>query len=283
MPTNTFFNHFDSAGEQSVMNDLIVEYIQNFGVDMIYIVRESIDDASKRNDLFGEDYIGRFRLKYPIEMYMENTDGFGGDGDLLAKFGVILRDRATFICSRSRFKEATGREIPNEGDLIYFPNTAHLFEITYVDVMNPFQQFGKTYTFKITLETFQFSEEEFDTGIHEIDRVNKERSYTLNFDLVLGGTGTFAFDEPVQVVGTDFTAIVTNFDEGTGMIKVRNPNDTEAPTSGVMIGLSSGSSWEISSGDAYTMPTQPFADNKILQDSADDIIDFGENNIFGRI
>ena len=32
-------------------------------------------------------------------MYIENTDGFEGEGDLLSKFGVEIRDQATFIIS----------------------------------------------------------------------------------------------------------------------------------------------------------------------------------------
>ena len=32
-------------------------------------------------------------------MYIENTDGLEGEGDLLSKFGVEIRDQATFIIS----------------------------------------------------------------------------------------------------------------------------------------------------------------------------------------
>jgi len=282
MGTNHFFENNSYPGEQSLMDDTVQEIIQIHGTDLVYIMRESNEDALKRDEFFGEDFIGTFKKKFPIEMYLETADGYGGEGDLLAKFGVILRDQGTFVCSRTRFKEETDRQYPNEGDLIYYPLTNHLFEITHVDFANPFQQFGKTYVFRITVETFQFSEEEFTTGIFDIDKITKERAYTVYFDLNAGGTGGFFDEEGITIPGTDFIGTVSDYDSEGRILKVVNPAGVNAPTTGYILGDTSGASWGISFGDGFKMPEQPFADNKYLEDNQSDIIDDTDTHIFGE-
>ena len=55
----------------------------------------------------------------------KNPQSFGGDGDIVGKFGIDLRDKATFrIATRTFEREVTKRDStivrPREGDLIYF-------------------------------------------------------------------------------------------------------------------------------------------------------------------
>lgn len=282
MSTNHYFQKFTHPGEQNLMDELVQEIIKIHGVDVVYIMRESNENMLKRDKFFGDDYIGKFKAKFPIEMFLETADGYGGEGDLLAKFGVILRDQATFVCSRKRFAEETTREAPKEGDLIYFPITNHLFEITHVDFANPFQQFGKSYTFKITVETFQFSEEQFETGIFTIDNVPNEKAYAIYFDLVAGGSGEFTPGETVTVPGTLFSGKVSDFEEADLILKVNYPAGQEAPTTGYLLGSGSGASWGISAGDPFKMPEQPFADNEYLENNKLNIVDFSETNPFGE-
>ena len=59
-------------------------------------------------------------------MYLENVDGYEGEGDLFTKFGIEIRDQ-TFVLSKRRWEEVvdTLKEHSNwmlfaEGDLIYF-------------------------------------------------------------------------------------------------------------------------------------------------------------------
>ena len=40
-----------------------------------------------------EDTSSKFGDAYQVEMYIENTEGFEGEGDLLSKFGVEVRDQ----------------------------------------------------------------------------------------------------------------------------------------------------------------------------------------------
>jgi hypothetical protein len=107
-----------------------------------------------------------------LEMYLETVDGFGGDGDFLAKFGMQIKDTATFVVSKRRFEETIhGKVRPLEGDLMFFPLTNTIFEINYVEHENPFYQIGKLHSYKLTCELFTFSHEDFETGRDDIDRI----------------------------------------------------------------------------------------------------------------
>ena len=72
-------------------------------------------------------------------MYIENTDGFEGEGDLMSKFGIQIRDQATFVISLRTWERFISLDSnlatsfrPNEGDLIYFPLSGSIFEIKFV-------------------------------------------------------------------------------------------------------------------------------------------------------
>lgn len=280
MGTNPFFQHQDNPGEQDLMTDLVQEVIQIHGIDMFYIPRESGTDAELRDALFGEDFEASYNKKYAIEMYLQNADGMEGEGDLLAKFGIVIRDQATLVCSRRRFKEATNYTAPREGDLIWYPRTRSLFEITYVNFDNPFYQFGKVYTFTLNIELFLFSEEEFSTGIYEVDKIPAERSYTTFFDLNTGGVGEFVDNELVTVTGSSFGAKVSDFVEDDLLLKVIYPSDADAPTNGFIVGLSSGASWGISYGDAFLMSNEGFADNNLFETDGGLVIDENDDDDF---
>lgn len=164
-------DHFQNRTEQTLIEDLTIEAIKMYGVDMIYMPRETIE----RDEIYGEDIISKFDANYMIEMYVETVDDFGGQ-DVLAKFGLQIVDQATFILSKRRFEETVHSKVrPMEGDLIYFPLSNSIFEINHVEHENPFYQLGKLHTYKLTVELFTHSHEEFNTGFDEIDSVNIER------------------------------------------------------------------------------------------------------------
>ena len=128
MATNTHFNH-KVKSEQNLYEDIIIESLQMFGQDVMYLPRHVIT----KDDILNEDY-AKFENAYSIEMYIENTEGWGGEGDLMSKFGLQIRDQATFIVSKSRWEKILFSENqirPFEGDLIYMPlSNAMLVRIT---------------------------------------------------------------------------------------------------------------------------------------------------------
>ena len=95
MPTNVYFNHAVQS-EQNLHEDLVVESLRFYGHECYYLPRTIVDE----DEIFGEDTSSKFGDAYMVEMYIENTEGFEGEGDLLSKFGVEVRDQATFVLSR---------------------------------------------------------------------------------------------------------------------------------------------------------------------------------------
>ena len=99
---------------------------------------------------------------------------------MFSKFGLEIRETATFSVSRTRWNEVTredqyGLQLPNrpsEGDLIFFPLTKSFFEIRRVEHDNPFYQNSKLFLYKLTCELYQYSHEVFDTGDNDVDSIN---------------------------------------------------------------------------------------------------------------
>lgn len=179
MATNFYMDHFQNRTEQTLIEDLTIESIKMYGVDMIYMPRDIIE----RDEIFGEDIITKFDSKYMLEMYVETVDGFEGGQDVLAKFGLQIVDQATFILAKRRFEETvTDQKRPMEGDLIYFPLSNSIFEINHVEHENPFYQLGKLHTYKLTVELFTYSHEQFDTGVDNIDSVSTDHFHDVEIE-----------------------------------------------------------------------------------------------------
>lgn len=188
MAINRYFTQGTSA-EQRLYEDIIIESMKIYGQDVYYLPREIV----KRDTIFDDDATSRFDNAYRIEMYIENTEGFDGEGDLFTKFGVEIRDAATFIVARRRWNSAiqyyentdtSQLYRPREGDLIYLTLSKTFFEITKVETENPFYQLKDLPVFRIRAEMFEYNDEDFDTGL-ELDDIETYHAYQklLTFDL----------------------------------------------------------------------------------------------------
>lgn len=169
MPTNKFFQSgrgIGSTEEQNLLQVLVNESIQIAGCDFVYLPRTIVNI----DNLYREDYISKFIDGYLIEMYIENYEGFLGDGALISKFGFTLGDRLRLIVSRERFQTIIGKALPVEGDLVMFPTSRSLFEIKYVDDKTPLFPLGSRQYFVITCEVFTYSNETINTD-SEADEV----------------------------------------------------------------------------------------------------------------
>ena len=183
MATSVYFDK-GTNNEQTLYEDLIVEQLKVFGHDVYYLPRTLV----KEDSLFGEDVLSKFDDAYGIEMFMEQVEGFGGEKELVSKFGLEIRDEATFVVSRRRWISLIGADSnlivstrPNEGDLIYFPRLQKLFEINFVDHDDPFYQVDNLPVFKMYCSTFEYSSEQLDTGIAAIDVIEDESSLDVLF------------------------------------------------------------------------------------------------------
>ena len=167
MPLNPFFLQ-GSQGEQRLIQDLINEQVQIYGVEVTYIPRKFVNKQS----IIEEVQSSRFEDNFLLEAYVNTYEGYSGAGDVMTKFGVSLRDELTVTISKERFEdfispflidlpdgevEVTSR--PNEGDLIFFPLGSRLFEIKFVEHEKPFYQLGKNYVYELRCELFELEDE----------------------------------------------------------------------------------------------------------------------------
>lgn len=166
MAVSPYINNYYAENEQNLTDSLIIEAIQHKGVDVFYLPRTH----NNYNFLFGEDPTSSFESCTVIEMYCSDVNGFGGDGELMSKFGLQVKDTATFILNKTRFKEEFPGQIrPKEGDVIFMPITNSILEIKFVNHESPFFAQGKQLVYELKLETFELSQEEFETGNEDID------------------------------------------------------------------------------------------------------------------
>ena len=184
MPRNVYFSQAVRA-EQNLYEDLIVESLKIYGQDVYYIPRTLVN----RDTILNEDPASKFDDAYLMEAYIENVDGFEGEGDLYSKFGLEIRDEAQFVISRKVWNHAVGlREQsakPAEGDLLFLPMTNSFFEITFVEHEQPFYQLSNLPVYRLSCSLFEFSDEDFDTGIAEIDNTTVASAYQIAMNITI--------------------------------------------------------------------------------------------------
>jgi len=190
MALNSYFLN-GNRSEQGLVQDLINELIRMGGQDVIYLPRKFITDKTIIKELL----VSKFDSGFSIEAYILTYDGFGGQGDILSKFGVRSTDEITFVISKERYEQSITSFIsnnsniklttrPQEGDLIYLPIDNGLFEIKYVDVKKPFYQLNNLYTYQLKCELFEYEDEIIDTGIDTVDQSVKDFGYIQTLYMV---------------------------------------------------------------------------------------------------
>jgi hypothetical protein len=128
------------------------------------------------DEILHEAPLSTFTTYYTIEGLVENYEGYGEDGDIMAAFGMLQVQEITITFSRSRFLAVTG-DAPVEGSLIYYSPTESLFEVTSLEDEPDFIALGAQTKYKVRAKLFQYSHETIQTGISEIDDIS-----TLDFN-----------------------------------------------------------------------------------------------------
>ena len=234
MAVNTAFhtsNLHSLATERSLYQNLIKEAIQIYGHDVYYVNRDTV----ALDNVLGEDSLSKYTKQTPIEMYVEDSEGFGGDKEIITTFGLENRNEITFVVSKERFQEmdsqfviesgtdttggsflleagsidqsensstltsvqgdnnfyvlqdiaSTDADRPQEGDLVYHPIFAKMFEISFVDHDEPFYQLDNNPVYKLRCQQFEYSSEVIDTGITTIDAIEGDSLDSLLFQFSL--------------------------------------------------------------------------------------------------
>ena len=297
------------ASEQSLYADLVAEAIHHRGHSVYYLDRTLVAEDT----VLGEDSLSKFNNQALIEMYMEDSGGgFAGERELMSQFGLQNLSEATFVVSKTKFQEktkqiqlesdtdspqsgsielesgtvtdstisyilnetdATDADRPFEGDAIYHPTLKKLFQINFVDHDDPFNQLDSNPVYKMRCRLFDYSSDEFSTGITEIDAIaddlsisNSDFQFTLERPTIIG--------DPISLTNSDI--------ELSNDITLDQTQINEDPASfGERLILENGSfliSEEYIIGDGVTDKT---AQNELFDDLDDTVLDFSESNPFG--
>ena len=310
MPTNVFFSRGVTA-EQRLYEDIIVESLKIYGQDLYYIPRVIV-----RDNVLNDVAASSFYDSYAIEMYISNTDGFEGDQTIMSKFGLEIRDQATFVVARRSWERFVGLYNNNvnsirplEGDLLYYPPTKSFFEIKFVEHERPFYQLNNLVVYELQCELFEYSDERFDTGNPDIDAIQTYNAISTVMSisdrrgtgeqLLIGeqvvqglANGIFMYAEVVNIQAQEADEL-NGIPEGSQLLWVSNitfsDNQYHEMQEGVrVVGQTSRSSWnvnriyDINDVDVdFTFPQNAQAQNREFEVNADSIIDFSESNPFG--
>ena len=222
MALNPFFLQ-GSPSEQRLVQDLINEQLGIYGVEVTYIPRKFVN----RQTIIEEVQQAKFDDNFSIEAYVNTYEGYGGQGDIMTKFGMSLRDELTLTISRERFEDFIGAFLtalpddeiivdtrPREGDLVYFPLGQRLFEIKFVEHEEPFYQLGKNYVYQLKCELFEYEGEVIDTSIDAIDTQVQDEGFITTLNMVSAGTTAAATAVLSQPTGYVRELFLTN--DGSG-------------------------------------------------------------------
>ena len=263
MPVNHYFqdgNGIGNTAEKRLYEDLIIEGLKIYGQDVYYLPRTLVN----RDLILGEDMLSKFSSALLLEAYMETTEGFAGEQEIINKFGLEIREDTTFVIAKRRWQYQVDNKAttiisgrPNEGDLIYVPLMNSFFEIQFVEDQEPFFQLGNLPVYKLKTTKFEYSSEKIDTGRSEID-VAEDR---LSIDQLQS-----------QLVQEDGTGILLEDSD----LVLKNYNY-------VML--------ESFQPINLATQTRDYADNATYESDAgfgtastdDDILDFTERNPFGEV
>ena len=294
MPTNLYFNNYNSNAEQRVIEDLIVESIKIMGFDAFYLPN---DNDIARDLLYGEDPIKKFQSAYPLEMYLSSDPlDYQGQQEFFSKFGLEIKDSVNVMLSKRSFAQRVPQTImtrPREGDLVYVPflnGTGELYEITFAEQSKDFHMLGRKqpYFYELKLEKFKYSQEVIDTGTEEIDEIVEQNAYTIK--LITGaGTGTYELDEIVYqsndntFANATCQAVVQTWSPNTSILTITTIKGTFA-TNMRVIGQSSNARYFLTTYDPYLDNVADSSyGNKTIKTESDSIIDFSESNPFGSL
>lgn len=286
MALNPYFSQAVRS-EQNLYEDIVIESLKIYGQDVYYLPRDIVNE----DKILGHDVPSRFNSSYKVEMYIENVEGFDGEGDLFTRFGVEIRDQATFVVARRRWSQTVQRhdnEInavrPLEGDLIYLPLSNSMFQIMKVEHEQPFYQLSNLPTYKLQCELFEYNDEDFDTNVPAIDSIE-----ATGYELVLNladSDGVFVVGETVtQTLGSGVVVNgeVTYFNDSDDVLKIAHVGSDDGSyhtfTNGSVTGSESGITRTIvTTEDEYN---QPNAQNEDFKSEGVNFIDFTETNPFG--
>jgi hypothetical protein len=279
--------------EQRLFQNLVDEQIKMYGIDVYYLPRKIIDI----DKLFREVRNSEFDDAFIIEAYLDTFSGFGGNGDLMTKFGLSQSDDVKITISKTRYEQIISpflennervilSQRPQEGDLIYFPLTKNFFEIKFVEHEDPFYQVGGRYMYRLSCELYEYDGEKVLTKYEEVDTQIELQSYNVVYTLS-AGTGKFKKNETVIGLGQSFESQqvqgnVVKWVNSSKKLTVSHINETFG-VGVTILGVSSGSSRLVVSYSSMGFEYNNYAENKPIEILGDSVVNFTEKNALGQL
>jgi cupin superfamily acireductone dioxygenase involved in methionine salvage len=280
MARNPYFKV--SSRDSSLLQQLVKEQIQVFGFDVHYIFRK----FQNLDALFGEDTISKFQKSFQVEMFVSNYEFYESLGRVIDKFGINLQDSVNLMVAKTRFAEESAKygtdTIPQEGDLIYFPEYGGLFEIKYVNDRNSF------FSYELNCERFRYNAEKLETEIPEVDMIEDNLVKSVRLFTLLSGV-TFQEGETVyqgsSVSDSTYSATIIDYKQVQKTMKVSDETGTPniaLPLKGEDSGVQTTYTTLASTNEKY-LDTNADDSHAIERErSAKDIIDFSEKDPFSE-
>ncbi len=202
--TNPHFQLYEHEETQRLYDDLVAETVEVHGWDCYYIPRRLIDF----DDIYFEDAQSKFDAAYQIPLYFKSWQGFEGNEALMTQFGIEVQVQLVMTMARihwehnvEQVESANDIYRPREGDLIYIPKLDYrTYEIKFVDEHPWFYQHGYENQFDLTIELFRYSGEILETGIPEVDCLQKSSSYNAYDWAILDETGDALLTEDSNIL-----------------------------------------------------------------------------------
>ena len=282
---STYFAHGTRA-EKNLYEDLIIEQLKIYGHDVHYMPREN---------LYTDGVLGnttdKFTDEYMIEMYVEEVNGFAGQGDLIGKFGLDMRDELTFVVARRTFELLVDQPSntltfnrPKEGDVIYMPLFKKFWQVDFVEDEDPMYQISDLPIFKLKCSTWDYSSESVETGLTEIDEKLDNVTLDLLENQITLESGTTSSGSlisenimgQVQALLTEAGETIVDETDADNIIMEDDPNFVEYII--LEDNLTSNLATDNADSDNLAFDTAAGLDDF---DTNNDIFDFTENNPFG--
>jgi hypothetical protein len=280
MATNVYFNNFAYGREQDLVEDLTIEAIKIYGHNVKYMPRTLVNV----DQLFGEDTLSKFDEAIDIEMYIKNVEGFEGEGDLLSRFGLEIRDQITFTVARKRFDQAitspkvlteVGYNLIHESGDNNSPSRQFLtgakdtesFMLEGSDYLNTINrpQEGDLIYFPMVGKIFEIKFVEHEQIFYQTGRLQTYdvRCELFEYSSERIDTGNTEIDIIEDRYSLNVLDSQLTLEDGTGVFQLEDGNTLLQE-------------YRIEQADSS-------ANNEFYQTNADNILDFSEQNPFGDI
>ena len=290
MAVNSAFhtnNLHSLATERSLYQNLIKEAIQIYGHDVYYVNRETV----ALDNVLGEDALSKYTNAEPIEMYVEDSESFGGDKEIISQFGLENRNEITFVVSKERFQEmdsqinleeGEGSIALEDGSIDQTDNFSTVSTLTgnfYIlqdtattDADRP--QEGDLVYHPIFEKMFEINFVDHDEPFYQLDNnpVYKLRCKQFEYASEIIDTGIATIDAIEGDLTTDSRAYQISLENEVGSIQLENAADTGSASFII--------TEDYIIGDYDTDKT---SQNELFDQLDDTVLDFSESNPFGDV